>query len=217
MIKFVALNIAVSRDGFMAGLNQTETAPFGDNGEQLLSSWAWKTRAIREWSGLTGGTTGLEDDRWRRVLFGTGATIMGRNMFGPIRGPWLNNDWKGWWGENPGYKNPVFVLTHYPREPIDMGNGTVFNFVTGGIQQAYQMALDVAGDKNVAVVGGVQTIQQFLEVGLLDELHLVEVPINLHVGELLFSNPALQLNDYQLIETLTSDFVTHKTYLRKID
>ena len=98
-----------------------------------------------------------------------------------------------------------------------MGNGTVFNFVTGGIQQAYQMALDVAGDKNVAVVGGVQTIQQFLEAGLLDELHLVEVPINLHVGELLFSNPALQLNDYQLIETLTSDFVTHKTYLRKID
>ncbi len=199
----------------MAGPHQSESAPFGENGEQLLSSWAWGTKSIREWSGLSGGTIGIDDDFLRRGLFNLGANIMGRNMFGPIRGPWMDNEWKGWWGPKPGYKNPVFVLTHHPRESVDMGNGTVFNFVTGGIKQAHEMALEVAEGKDVGVVGGVQTIQQFLEAGLLDELHIAEVPIELHAGELLFSNPESQLKHYQHVDSVASDAVIHHTYLKK--
>ena len=197
----------------MAGLNQSEDAPFGENAQQLLD-WARPTQSIREWNGLTGGTTGIDDGYWRRGLFNLGAHIMGRNMFGPIRGPWLNDDWRGWWGPNPGYKTPVFVLTHYARESIDMGNGTVFIFVTGGIKQAHEIAREAAGDKDVAITGGVQTIQQFLEAGLLDELHLAEIPIDLHVGEKLLPNPELQLAKFVSLEPVVSEAVIHRTYLK---
>ena len=213
MTKFLALNMSVSQDGFMAGPNQSLDAPLGENGEQLLQ-WAWGTTAVREWSGLSGGTTGFNDDSWRRI-FSVGANIMGRNMFGPIRGPWPNDDWKGWWGPNPGYKTPVFVLTHHAREPLDMGNGTVFNFVTGGIQQAYEMALEAANGKDVGVLGGVQTIQQFLEHELLDELQIAEVPIELKKGELLLPNPEVQLKNYQALEPIISDSIIHRRYLKK--
>lgn len=197
----------------MAGPNQSEAEAFGENGRQLLA-WAWETKAIREWFGESGGTTGIDDDSWRRSLFNLGANIMGRNMFGPIRGPWPDNNWKGWWGPNPGYKTPVFVLTHYARETIDMGNGTQFIFVTGGVTQAYEMALDAAKGKDVAIVGGAQTVREFLERGLIDELHTAEVPVELKSGELLLTNPELQLKNYRALDPIASETVIHQTYLK---
>ena len=213
MTKFLALNISVSKDGYMCGPRQSKLEPFGENAEQLLH-WAWKTKAVREWSGLSDGTTGIDNDSWARI-FNVGANIMGRNMFGHIRGPWPDETWRGWWGPNPGYKTPVFVLTHYDRDPIDMGNGTIFHFVTGGINQAYDLAYEAAGGKDVAVCGGVQTIQQFLEADLLDELQIAGVPIELHDGELLFSNPDLQLKSYRLVKSVPSESVIHHTYKKK--
>ena len=213
MTKFFALNISVSKDGFMAGPNQSLDDPLGENGEQLLAL-AWATKSVREWSDLAGGTEGLTSDLWRRSLFNLGAIIMGRNMFGPIRGPWPNNEWKGWWGPNPGYKVPVFVLTHYARDPIDMGNGTTFIFVTGGVKQAYEMALEVAGDRGVAITGGAQTIQQFLNLELLEELHIVEIPIELKSGEKLFTNKEVQLKNFRALEPIATESVIHQTYLK---
>ena len=204
--------MSVSEDGFMAGPNQTLETAFGEGGEQLLK-WAWATKAVREWGELSGGTEGIDSDSWSRV-FSVGANIMGRNMFGPIRGPWPDNNWRGWWGPNPGYKTPVFVLTHYAREPIDMGNGTTFIFVTGGITQASEMAYEAADGKDVAVIGGVQTVQQFLELELLDELHIAIVPIKLNSGELLLPNPEVQLKNYRALKPIASETVIHQTYLK---
>ena len=213
MSKFLALNISVSEDGFMAGANQSENSPLGENGE-LLHSWAFATEAFQEWHGNIGGTVGIDNDFIKRGFMNIGATIMGRNMFGPIRGPWPDDSWRGWWGPNPGFGHPVFVLTHHPRESIDMGNGTVFVFVTGGIDQAYEMGLRAAMDKDVRVGGGAQTIQQFMELGLLDEIHLAQISIKLNSGEVLFSNRDLQLKHYRAVDPIISDSVTHQTYVK---
>jgi dihydrofolate reductase len=214
MSKYLALNISVSEDGFMAGPNQSEVSPLGENGD-LLHSWAFATEAFQEWHGNMGGTVGIDNDFIRRGFTNIGATIMGRNMFGPVRGAWPNDNWKGWWGENPGFRHPVFILTHHPREPIDMGNGTVFNFVTAGIHQAYKLALQAAKDKDVRVGGGAQTIQQFMELGLLDELHVAQIPVQLNSGEKLLPNKDLQLKYYRALEPIISDSVTHQTYMKR--
>jgi len=213
MSKFLALNISVSEDGFMAGANQSETSPLGENGE-LLHSWAFATQAFQEWHGQVGGTSGIDNDFIRRGFENIGATIMGRNMFGPIRGAWPDDNWKGWWGPNPSFRHPVFVLTHHPREPIDTGNGTVFVFVTQGINQAYEMAQQAAADKDIRIGGGAQTIQQFMESGLLDELHVARIPIRLSSGEKLFSNREVQLKYYRIANSIISDSVVHQTYLK---
>jgi dihydrofolate reductase len=185
MTKFLALNISLSEDGFIAGPNQSENSPLGEKGESL-HSWAFATEAFQEWHGNIGGTVGIDNDFIERGFTNIGATIMGRNMFGPIRGLWPDDSWKGWWGPNPGFRHPVFVLTHHPRESIDMGNGTIFVFVTGGIDQAYEMGLQAAKQKDVRVGGGAQTIQQFMELGILDEIHVAQIPIKLNSGEEFF-------------------------------
>lgn len=213
MTRFIALNISVSEDGFMAGENQSEDSPLGRNGE-LLHSWAFETEAFKQWHGGTGGTFGIDNDFIERGFTNIGATIMGRNMFGPVRGEWPDENWQGWWGANPGYRHPVFVLTHYPRPSLDMGNGTIFHFVTGGIEQAHEMALNVANDQDVRIGGGAYTIQQFMNAGLLDELHVARIPITLNAGERLFSNPASQLKNYQQLPDVISDSVVHSTYVK---
>ncbi len=213
MTKFMALNISVSQDGFMAGSNQSKDAPLGIGGESL-HTWALVTKAFRQWHGEIGGTSGFDNDYIERGFTNIGATIMGRNMFGPIRGEWPNEEWKGWWGLSPGYKHPVFVLTHYSRPTLDMGNGTVFHFVTGGVQQAYEMALDASNGKDVRVGGGAYTIQQFMNAALLDEIHIAQIPTMLLTGEKLFSNPTSQLKNYRELPEVISGDVVHQAYVK---
>lgn len=213
MTKFLALNISISEDGFMAGSEQSLESPLGQRGE-LLHSWVFKTEAFKKWHDESGGSLGIDNDYIEKGFTNIGATIMGRNMFGPIRGEWPDENWRGWWGPDPGFKHQVFVLTHYPRGSLDMGNGTVFHFITGGIETAYEMALQAANGKDVRVGGGAQTIQQFMETGLLDELHIARVPIKLNFGELLFSDPASQLKDYQQVNEVTSGTVAHQTFAK---
>lgn len=214
MTRFLALNISVSVDGFMAGPNQSESSPLGENG-QLLHSWAFVTESFQKWHGESGGTVGIDNDFIERGFTNIGATIMGRNMFGPVRGPWLDDSWKGWWGPTPGFQHPVFVLTHHPRETIDMGNGTIFNFVTGGVEEARELALIAAKEGDVRIGGGAQTIQQFMELGILDELHIAENPIKLNSGEALFTNRDLQLKHYREGEEISSGAIIHRTYTRR--
>lgn len=213
MTKLLALNISMSEDGFMAGPNQSLEAPLGIGG-QAVHSWAFVTKAFREWHGQTGGTEGIDNDYVERGFTNIGATIMGRNMFGPIRGEWPNEDWKGWWSQEPGYKHPVFVLTHYPRATLDMGNGTVFHFVTEGAEHAYKMAMAAANGKDIRVGGGAYTIAQYMNLGLLDELHVVQTPVMLHDGERVISNPVTQLKNYRQESEVKSGEVIHRTYLK---
>lgn len=213
MTRFVALNISVSQDGFMAGPHQSLEAPLGING-QSLHTWAFVTKSFKEWHGESGGTLGIDNDFIERGFTNIGATVMGRNMFGPIRGEWPNEEWRGWWGEDPGYRHPVFVLTHYPRPTLDMGNGTVFHFVTDGVERAYELALEAAQGKDVRVGGGAYAIQQFMNAGLLDELHTAEIPVMLNEGEKLFANPNTQLADYHQQSEVISGDVIHRTYVK---
>lgn len=213
MSKFVALNISVSEDGFMAGPNQSAENPLGEGGP-LLHEWVFQTQAFREWIGLPGGTTELDHEYATRGFENIGATIMGRNMFAPSRGAWTEDGWKGWWGPQPKFQHPVFILTHYPRESIDMGNGTVFHFITEGIDRAYELASRAAGEKVVRVGGGADILHQSMEAGLLDEIHTVQVPVKLGGGELLFSNATAQLQRYRALPLVNSLMVHHQTYLR---
>ena len=211
--KFFALNISVSQDGYMAGPNQSEKNPLGENGTKL-HEWVFKTQAFREWIGVPGGEVGVDNDYAARGFENIGATIMGRNMFTPNRGPWVEDGWQGWWGPEPKFQHPVFILTHFDRAPLDMGNGTVFHFITGGPKEAVELAANAAQGKVVRVGGGADVLHQFLEAGLLDEIHTVENPVELGSGELLFSNPELQLKHYQLLAPVLSGAVKHQTYQR---
>ena len=214
MSKYLALNISVSKDGYMAGPNQSLDNPLGENGK-LLHEWVFPTKAFNEWFGGSDGTTGIDNDYIARGFHNIGVTIMGRNMFGPVRGAWLDENWKGWWGPNPAFGHPVYILTHHPRESIDMGNGTMFHFVTGGIEQAYELSSQAANGKDIRVGGGAKTLQQFIEAALLDEIHIAQVPINLGSGEVLFSNPDLLLRHYRKVEPVHSSSVIHQTYLKR--
>lgn len=213
MTKFLALNISVSDDGFMAGPNQSEESPLGEN-SMLLHSWVFATEAFQAKFGGSDGAVGIDNDFIERGFTNIGATIMGRNMFGPIRGEWPDDKWKGWWGPDPVFEHPVFILTHHPRQSIDMGNGTIFVFVTDGIEHACELALTAAKDKDIRVGGGAQTLQQFMELGLLDEIHIAQVPIKLNSGEALFTNRDLQLKHYREANSIISDSVIHQTYIR---
>jgi dihydrofolate reductase len=201
-------NFALSLDGYAAGPDQSLDDPLGVGGPRL-HEWVFKTRYGRGMLGEEGGDTGLDQEFLARGDAGVGATVMGRNMFGPVRGPWADESWTGWWGDEPPYHHPVFVLTHHPRAPIPMEGGTTFHFVDDGIEAALERALDAAAGGDVRIGGGVATIQQYLRAGLIDELHLAIVPVLLGRGERLFDHLDGGPEGYECVEQVCSPAVTH--------
>jgi dihydrofolate reductase len=191
MPKLRVQSFTMSLDGYGAGPNQDLDNPLGVGGV-ALHEWAFATRTFRQMFGSEGGTSGIDDDFAARGFDNIGAWIMGRNMFGPIRGPWPDGAWKGWWGDNPPYHCPVFVLTRHPRAPITMDGGTTFHFVTDGIHAALERAAEAAEGRDIRLGGGVATIQQYLRAGLVDEMHLAISPILLGSGEHLFAGSTRQ-------------------------
>jgi dihydrofolate reductase len=214
MSKLRVQSFSVSVDGFGAGPRQDQDTPLGVGGEEL-HEWLVTTRMFKELyppaelQEQDQGTTGVDDDFARRGFENLGAWIMGRNMFGPIRGAWPDEAWKGWWGENPPYHVPVFVLTHHPRKPIEMEGGTTFHFVTDGIEEALRRAKQAAGTKDVRLGGGTETIRQYLRARLVDEMHLAISPVLLGSGEHLFAGLDLLALGYQVKERATSETATH--------
>ena len=201
MSKVKVSAFSVSLDGYAAGPEQSIKDPLGKRGEEL-HQWVFPTRMFQKMYGKGEGTVGIDNDFAEKSFDNIGAWIMGRNMFGPIRGPWLNNDWKGWWGENPPYHVPVFVLTNHPRESLHMKGGTVFHFVTDGIESALEQARKAANGKDIRIGGGVSTVRQYLLAGHIDEMHLAVSPVFLGSGENLFAGidlPALGFNDVQTV------------------
>ncbi len=214
MPKLVARCITLSLDGFSAAKGQTLQAPFGKDGLRLME-WAFATRYFANMTGREGGAEGLDNDFLVRSSDNVGATIMGRNMFGPQRGPWLNEDWKGWWGPNPPYHHPVFVLSHHLRPSIDMEGGTRFTFVTDGIESALKQAFAAAQGKDVRIGGGAATVSQYLQAGLVDELHLVLAPVLLGNGERIFEGVDGLSDRYEVAEYIPSKTVAHVRIIRK--
>jgi len=208
MPKLRVHNFAVSLDGYAAGPDQRVDNPLGVGGTRL-HEWIFATRFGRRMEGLDGGDEGLDNAVLERGDAGIGATIIGRNMFGPIRGHWEDEAWTGWWGDNPPYHHPVFVLTHHARAPVSMQGGTTFHFVTDGIQAALERAFEAAEGKDVRLGGGVATIQQYLRARLIDELHLAIVPILLGRGERLFEHLDDSTTDYVCVEHVCSPAVAH--------
>ncbi|MGD1011309.1 MAG: dihydrofolate reductase family protein [Acidimicrobiales bacterium] len=200
--------LSVSLDGYASGEGQGRDAPFGHAGGRLLA-WFDATRSFRELHGLTGGATNADDGFASRWTPRVGADIMGRNMFGPERGPWGESDWKGWWGDNPPYHNPVFVLTHHPHPSIEMEGGTTFHFIDASPADALAVAREAAGELDVRVGGGPSTVRQFLSADLVDYLHVAVVPIVLGRGEPLWEGLE-GLEDRFTIESVTTPSgVTH--------
>jgi dihydrofolate reductase len=192
----------------MAGPDQSLENPLGVGGVGL-HEWAFATNTWSELHGTGGGAKGLDDEFIQRGDAGIGATIMGRNMFGPIRGPWGDSDWTGWWGNDPPYHHPVFVLTHHPHPSITMEGGTVFHFVDDGIESALEQAFNAAAGADVRIGGGADTIRQYLRAGLVDELHVAIVPIFLGGGERLFDQLDGSAAGYECVELVSSDTVAH--------
>jgi dihydrofolate reductase len=186
MAKLRVHGFGVSVDGYGAGPGQDLDHPLGIGGTEL-HEWVFPTRTFQALFGNDGGTTGIDDDFAARGFEGIGAWILGRNMFGPIRGPWNDDQWKGWWGDTPPYHTPVFVLTHHARPPIEMAGGTTFHFVTDGILAALQRAKNAAGSRDVRLGGGAATIRQYLKAGLVDSMHLAISPVLLGSGESLLA------------------------------
>lgn len=203
----------VSVDGFGAGPNQSLENPLGVGGEDL-HQWFFPTRSFQKMQGNEGGTAGVDNDFAERGFEGIGAWILGRNMFAPSRGPWPDDGWKGWWGGEPPYHTPVFVLTHYPRASIEMKGGTTFHFVTEGMHAALQRAREAAGKLDVRLGGGAATIRQYLEAGLVDELHLAMAPIVLGSGESLLAGIDLRKLGYKCTTHVTTPGAMH-VVLRK--
>jgi len=186
MPKLKVQAFSVSIDGYGAGPNQNLQNPLGEGG-MTLHQWFFHTRTFAQMTGGEGGATDVDDDFAQRSFANIGAWILGRNMFGPVRGPWPDESWKGWWGDNPPYHMPVFVLTHHARESIVMDGGTTFHFVTGGIHEALERAREAAKGQDVRVGGGVATVRQYLQAGLIDEMHLAMSPTLLGRGEALLT------------------------------
>ena len=199
MTKLRVHSFSVSIDGFGAGSDQDLEHPLGVGGPELFD-WFFRTRTFQRMHGGEGGETGVDDDVAAQGFVHVGAWILGRNMFGPVRGPWPDESWKGWWGEEPPYHVPVFVLTHHPRPPLPMKGGTTFHFVTDGIRAALDRAREAAGEKDVRLGGGVATIRQYLQAGLLDEAHLVISPVLLGKGEHLLGGIDLRALGYECVE-----------------
>ncbi|HVK08529.1 MAG TPA: dihydrofolate reductase family protein [Gemmataceae bacterium] len=201
-------SFSISVDGFGAGADQSLENPLGVGGKRL-HGWAFTTRTFRQMFGQDGGDTGVDDRFAARGFENVGAWVLGRNMFGPVRGPWPDESWKGWWGDTPPYHCPVFVLTHHPRKPLEMDGGTVFHFVTDGFEPALAQAKEAAREKDVRVGGGVATIQQGLRAGLIDELHIAVSPVLLGRGEHLFGGVDLVSLGYECAEQVGTPHATH--------
>jgi dihydrofolate reductase len=208
MTKLRVHAFSISLDGYGAGPNQDVNNPLGVGGVEL-HEWFFPTRTFQQMLGKDGGTTGIDDDFAARGLANIGAWIMGRNMFGPIRGSWPDENWKGWWGDNPPFHCPVFVLTHHERAPVTMEGGTVFRFVTDGIEAALERAVQAANGKDVLVGGGVATVRQYLRAGLIDEMHLAISPILLGSGEHLFADIDTTSLGYRCTEHVPTQNATH--------
>lgn len=198
--RLIVHSFTISLDGFGAGPRQSAAAPMGE-GTETLHEWLMGTRFFMSMIGRAGGTTGVDNEVAEQGMANIGAFILGRNMFGPIRGPWPDESWRGWWGENPPYHTPTFVLTHHDRAPLAMEGGTVFHFVTDGIHAALDRARAAAGDKDVRLLGGASTIQQYLEAGLVDEMHIAVSPLLLGSGEPLFHGLDLRRLGYRTVSS----------------
>ncbi len=208
MPKLRVHTFAISLDGYGAGPGQSLENPLGVGGRSL-HDWMIPTRTFQRMIGKQDGATGPDDDFTARGFENIGAWIIGRNMFGPIRGPWPDENWKGWWGENPPYHTPVFVLTHHARAPLPMAGGTTFHFISGGAQDAAELAIAAANGKDVRVGGGAATIREFLSARLIDELHLAISPILLGSGEPLFANLNLSELGYHCSQHVATPKATH--------
>jgi dihydrofolate reductase len=213
MSKLRVSSFAISLDGYGAGTDQGLDHPLGVGGPEL-HTWFYPTSTFKRLFGGKAGTTGIDDDFARRGMENLGAWIMGRNMFGPIRSDWPDAEWKGWWGEEPPYHTPVFVLTHHAREPVEMKGGTTFHFVTGGIEEALRRAREAAGARDIRIGGGVATIRQYLEARLVDEMHLAIAPVLLGRGEHLLAGLDLRGLGYRVGQHVASDAATHVVVTR---
>jgi len=199
---------SISVDGFGAGADQGLDHPLGRGGEDL-HQWVFPTRTFQRLYGKEDGTTGVDDDFAARGFDNIGAWILGRNMFGPVRGAWPDESWKGWWGDEPPYHVPVFVLTHHERPPLEMAGGTVFHFVTGGAEEALRLAREAAAGRDIRVGGGAATIRQYLSAGLIDEMHLAIAPVLLGRGEHLLGGLDLPALGYEVSESAASEKALH--------
>ena len=208
MSRLIVRSFSMSIDGFGAGPQQSVDNPLGVGGTSLMG-WAFTTRTMQQMFGSGGGATGVDDDFAARGFANIGAWILGRNMFGPVRGAWPNDDWKGWWGANPPYHVPTFVLTHHPRESIVMEGGTNFHFVTDGIHAALARARKAAQGRDVRVGGGPATVRQYVQAGLVDEIHLALSPVLLGSGEPLLAGIDLTALGYECTEHVASPHAMH--------
>jgi dihydrofolate reductase len=214
MSRLRVLSFSISIDGYGAGPRQDLDNPLGVGGPELFK-WFFGTRTWQAMNGGTGGETGVDDDFAAKAMEGMGAWILGRNMFGPVRGPWPDENWRGWWGDEPPYHVPVFVLTHHPRAPLAMKGGTEFRFVTDGIESALAQAKAAAGEKDIRLGGGVSTIRQYLRAGLVDDLHLVISPVVLGSGENLFEGIDLRALGYECVNHAAGGRAAAHVFLRK--
>jgi dihydrofolate reductase len=214
MTRLVVRSFSISLDGYGAGPDQSLENPLGVGGPEMFE-WFMHTRTWKQMQHQPGGDTGSDDDLAAEGMSGNGAWILGRNMFGPVRGPWPDESWKGWWGEEPPYHVPTFVLTHHARPTLRMKGGTEFRFVTGGIHAALEQARDVAGGQNIRLGGGVATIRQYLLAGLIDELHLAIAPVLLGAGEHLLQGIDMRKLGYECVKHVPSARAAAHVILRK--
>jgi dihydrofolate reductase len=215
MSKVRIQSFGVSLDGFGAGPNQSLENPLGVGGTKVFE-WFFATRTFQQMHGQTTGETGVDDDFAAAGFENVGAWILGRNMFGPVRGPWLDESWKGWWGDEPPYHTPVFVLTHHAREPLAMQGGTTFYFVTGGIHEALESARKAANGKDVRIGGGVSTVRQYLTAGLVDEIHFAYSPVLIGRGEILLTGIDLPALGFEVQSYEASQKALHVRFAKKI-
>ena len=208
MSKVRVAAFSVSIDGFGAGPRQDLQNPLGIRGFEL-HGWFRPTELFKKMQGESGGTTGIDNEIAAQSFENVGAWILGRNMFGPVRGPWKDDSWKGWWGDNPPYHTPVFVLTHHARPPLTMEGGTTFRFVTDGLESALEHAKDAANGKDVRIGGGVSVIRQYLAAGDIDEMHLAISPVLLGEGENLFSGINLAQLGFKPLRVVPGENATH--------
>jgi dihydrofolate reductase len=213
MSKLRVQSFGISLDGYGAGPNQSLENPLGERGPEIME-WFFPTRVFQKMHGGGVGETGVDNEMAELGFDNFGAWILGRNMFGPVRGPWPDESWKGWWGDEPPYHVPTFVLTHHPRAPLQMAGGTTFHFVTDGIHSALEQAKAAAGDRDVRLGGGVATIRQYLRAGLIDELHLALRPVLLGTGEILLHDIDLRSLGYEVEKSVAGERATHM-FLRK--
>lgn len=213
MARLLVRSFSISLDGYGAGPRQALEEPLGVGGENL-HGWLVHTRTFMRMHGAEGGATGIDEDFAARGFAGIGAWILGRNMFGPVRGPWPDESWRGWWGKNPPYHAPTFVLTHHERPPLEMEGGTVFHFVTGGIEAALEQARAAAGEQDIRLLGGAATIRQYLQAKLVDEMHIAVSPILLGSGEHLLAGLDLPALGYRCTEAVAGEKGMHYVIAR---